>query len=123
VDRERDANRLCITHAVKRSAAKPSASPATLKVTGSVNICRPHAGQHRAKHKTRTRDLAKLRMPDTGIEFPLLGGAPRLRPPAALEDAQINPICFARAVDRRDHRDVDNGGYACGSPRLFGHSA
>src|SRR5215468_10387275 len=85
--------------------------PATLKLTGSVNTCRPHTAQHRAKDKTRTRDHANLACPIQEIEFPLLGGARSLRPPAALDDAQINPICFARALDRRDRRDVPNGGY------------
>jgi hypothetical protein len=36
--------------------------------------------------------------------------AGRLRPPAALDDAHINPICLTRTVNRRDRREVHNGG-------------
>src|SRR5215468_9468017 len=43
--------------------------PATLKLTGSVNTCRPHTAQHRAKQKTRTRDHANLACPIQQTSF------------------------------------------------------
>ena len=109
-DRERYANQLSVTHGVKCSAAKPSASPGDVKADRlGEHLPASHCPTPRQAQDANQRPR-KPRMPDTGIEFPLLGRARSLRPPAALDEAQINPICFARALDRRDHRDVQNGG-------------
>ena len=111
MDRERHANQRSITHRVKRSAAKPSASPGDVKADRlGEHLPASHCPAPRQAQDANQRPR-KPRMPNTANEFPLLGRARSLRPPTALDDAQINPICFARALDRRDHRDVQNGGY------------